>query len=128
MNHLHAIIVDDNTDNLLVLGTLLELENVDHTSVQNPVHFSTAAATLSHVDLIFLDLELPQLDGYQLYEQIRLDERFKHVPVIAYTVHTSQIQKTRQLGFQGFLSKPVNAEAFPSQLAQILDGQLVWAI
>jgi len=123
----HAIIVDDNPDNLLVLGTLLEMENVEHTPVQDPAHFSNAIADLPHIEVIFLDLELPEIDGYQLYEQIRRDERLKHVPVVAYSVHTNQIQRTRQLGFQGFLSKPLNAEAFPHQLTQILNGQLVWA-
>jgi len=48
------------------------------------------------------------------------------VPIIAYTVHVSEIDVVRQHGFDGFLGKPLDSARFPQQLARILNREPVW--
>jgi two-component system cell cycle response regulator DivK len=122
-----ALIVDDDANNLGILAELLSLEGVANTGVQNPNKLGSVLANLDPVDVIFLDLEMPGLNGYQVLEMLRADERYQHVPVVAYTVHVSEISVTRQVGFDGFLGKPLDPDQFPKQLERILTGGSVWS-
>lgn len=122
----HALIVDDNKENVDILAELLTLEGVTFTRVHNPTLVEATLDNLSSVDIIFLDLEMPKVDGYQLLEWFQADSRFENVPVVAYTVHVSEISVARQLGFHSFLGKPLDADIFPEQLARILNGERVW--
>jgi two-component system, cell cycle response regulator DivK len=124
----HALIVDDDSNNLGILAEMLTLEGVDYTQVQNPAHLEGVLQKLKKVDIIFLDLELPVLNGYQLLEKFKQDERFASVPIVAYTVHVSEINHARELGFHSFIGKPLDADAFPQQISRILNGERVWAL
>jgi hypothetical protein len=44
-----------------------------------------------------------------------------------YSVHASEINRARDMGFHSCLGKPLNADDFPEQLARILRGERVWA-
>ncbi len=80
---------------------------------------------LEPVSVVFLDLEMPGVDGYSVKDYLR--EQLPGVPIIAYTVHVSEINVVQQLGFDGFLGKPLDSSRFPDQLARILRGESVWA-
>lgn len=121
----HILIVDDNADNLGILGELLEMEGAQYTSVQNPAKINDVLGKTQY-DAVFLDLEMPNKNGYELFEMLQNDARFKNVPIVAYTVHVSEINVIRNMGFHSFLGKPLDADAFPSQLAKILRGERVW--
>jgi DNA-binding NarL/FixJ family response regulator len=54
-------------------------------------------------------------------------EYLGRVPVVAYTVHVSEINRAYQLGFHSFIGKPIDPDKFPDQLARILRGEPVWA-
>jgi CheY-like chemotaxis protein len=120
----HALIVDDNKQNLKVLGQLLSKQGVKHTAVPDIETLLTLIPSLGEVDVVFLDLELPGLDGYQAKDLIK--SKLGNVPVIAYTIHTSEINVVRQLGFDGFLGKPVDSARFPEYLSRILQGEAIW--
>ena len=122
----HALIIDDNRENVDVLAELLTLEGVTFTRVHNPTLVESVIDDIDSLDVIFLDLEMPKLDGYQLLEWFQSDARFDRIPVVAYTVHVSEISVARQLGFHSFLGKPLDADQFPQQLARILNGERVW--
>jgi len=124
----HAIIIDDNSKNLEVLARMLALEGVACTKVNHPKQLDDVLVSAGRVDVIFLDLEMPGKNGYQLLEFFRGDARFRNVPIVAYTVHVSEIGAARQLGFHSFLGKPLDADKFPDQLARILGGSPVWEV
>ena len=125
---LHALIIEDNSNNSEVLAILLELQGVDSTNVRSPRHVASAIEQLERVDVIFLDLEFPYGDGYSVFSMLRSDPRYAAIPIIAYSVHTSQIDRVRAAGFQGFLGKPLSVEQFPNQLSRILNGDSVWEV
>jgi CheY-like chemotaxis protein len=121
-----ALIIDDNAGNLDVLAELLEMEGITSIAVRQPERLEAALAAYNQLDVIFLDLEMPGIDGYTMLSYLKNDERFKNVPVVAYTVHVSQMGVARQRGFHSFLGKPLDADLFPEQLARILRGERVW--
>jgi two-component system cell cycle response regulator DivK len=124
---MHALIIDDDSFNLGVLSQMLNMEGVSSSGVINPVALDDALVDSTPIDLVFLDLEMPGIDGLEVFRNLKADNRFQRVPIIAYSVHISEINKVRQLGFQGFIGKPIDADKFPNQLHRILKGEPVWS-
>lgn len=122
----YALIIDDEPNNVGVLETLLELEGFKSYTVNGGIDWQSQLAKVGQVAVIFLDLLLPRVSGYALLTHLKSDPRFGGVPIIAYSVHLSEIKSTALTGFDGFLGKPVDADLFPEQLAQILRGEKVW--
>ncbi len=120
----HALVIDDNPQNLKVLAQLLSKQGVSSTEVSNPSKISSILTTLEQVDVVFLDLEMPGQDGFSVREMLK--PQLGDTPIIAYTVHVSEINAVRQSGFDGFLGKPLDTTRFPEQLARILNGEAVW--
>jgi CheY-like chemotaxis protein len=73
-------------------------------------------------DMIFLDLNMPLVDGRQFLAEIKMLQPYSHIPVIIYSTssHTKDIEETRQLGASGFLSKPYSLEELVNELNSIL--------
>lgn len=124
----HALIIEDNSNNSEVLAILLELQGVASTNVRSTRQVASTIEQLEHVDVIFLDLEFPHGDGFSVFKLLRSDPRYAAIPIIAYSVHISQVDKVRAAGFQGFLGKPLSIEQFPDQLRRILSGIAVWEV
>jgi CheY-like chemotaxis protein len=120
----HALVIDDNTQNVKVLVQLLSKQGVSATEVTDPRKLASLLPTLEGVDVVFLDLEMPGTDGFKVKDLLR--QHLGATPIIAYTVHISEINVVRRMGFDGFLGKPVDTTNFPDQLARILNGESVW--
>jgi len=124
MSDPHALLIDDNSQNLKVLNQLLAKQGVSSTEVSNPTQLEALLPTLDRVDVVFLDLEMPGLDGYSVKDLLR--SKLSNTPIIAYTVHVSEMNVVQEMGFDGFLAKPIDRVRFPDQLARILNGEHVW--
>lgn len=121
----HALIIDDNTQNIEILEALLSEEGFNFSSIQSIASLN-ALTDLPAADIIFLDFEMPGVDGYQVFEHLHNDARFHDTPIVAYTVHTSEARAAQEMGFHSFLGKPLDADDFPDQLHRILQGEHVW--
>ncbi len=121
----HALIIDDNRTNIEVMGELLLACGVSYSSVTDVADLDIALEDLDQLDVIFLDLEMPRADGYAVLEILR-NELGVRVPIVASTVHLNEIQTAREMGFDGFLGKPLKLTRFSDQLERILDGEQVW--
>jgi CheY-like chemotaxis protein len=125
----YALIIDDNQANAEVLEMLLKSEGVGSTIVYLPRNLPAVLDQLeSQMDVVFLDLELPNHNGFDLMEMLREHPRVNGAPLVAYTVHTSEINEAREAGFHSFLGKPLDTRRFPDQLHRILNNQPVWEI
>jgi CheY-like chemotaxis protein len=122
----YAIVIEDNLMNRDVMILALNNMGVHCTIIDLPVSIPAFLDPLEQIDVIFLDLELPSQSGFDLLREIKQIDRLKNVPVVAYTVHTSEIGTARSAGFDSFLGKPINAYKFTSQVQRILSGQQVW--
>jgi two-component system, cell cycle response regulator DivK len=126
MSELHALIIDDNPNNIEVLAMLLTKENVTYAAVHTLWNIEQTLDQVGSPDIIFLDLEFPNGDGFALLKDLKADNRFNHIPIVAYSVHTGEFDHIREAGFDSFIGKPVNLQNFPDQLRRILDGEAVW--
>jgi CheY-like chemotaxis protein len=128
MSGLHVLIIDDDASSLKVMGQMLSLQEVGFTKIQDPTTFSSVVAKLSRIDVVFLDLEMPTLNGYDIFHTIRSDARFGKVPIVAYSAYDNQAATAQELGFHSFLKKPLDIDEFPNQLQRILHGEPVWSL
>jgi CheY-like chemotaxis protein len=123
----HALIIDDDAMSLGVLSQLLELEHFTYTAVQDSSQIEKVIANLARVDVVFLDLEMPQLNGYNVFDYLKHDVGIT-APIVAHTVHVSESNVVRSMGFDAFICKPIDSDNFHDQLQQILDGNRIWIV
>ena len=73
-------------------------------------------------DLLLLDIGMPVLDGFAVVRKIRENPRLAALPVVAVTAYAMQGDRENALnsGFDGYLSKPVNARALSNELERLL--------
>src|SRR5258708_31214578 len=116
----HALIIDDNSENLEVLSLLLKREGIAPIVLKSPREMSAAVNGSTQVDVVFLDLEFPNHSGLDLITELKKETRLKGIPIVAYSVHTSEVAEARAAGFDGFIGKPLVVDRFPSQIRQIL--------
>jgi CheY-like chemotaxis protein len=106
------LVVDDIPANLLAMEAVLEPLNVRIATASSG---KAALAQLLEKDfsLIFLDVQMPEMDGYETAKWIRSRERSRHTPIIFVTAHDhneAAVLKAYRLGAVDFLFKPINAE------------------
>lgn len=123
------LIVEDNFNNFLLMARLLAFLGVKKcewkASGWKVLEF---AETLGAIDLILMDLMLPDADGFQSLDSLRSHPRFEKVPIVAVTANASPgyVQRARVVGFDGFIGKPLDPDRFPDQVRRILAGEEVW--
>ena len=74
-------------------------------------------------DLIFLDLNMPVMNGYECLEFLKTEERYKNIPVVIFTTSRNKqdVEQARQLGAHLFFTKPTNFNTLCSKLNKILE-------
>ncbi len=120
-----AIIVEDDSVSAAVLARLLGQLGVQST-VLSDYQIADSLSATPHPSVIFLDLEMPNVNGYAVLEIIRNTPHLASVPVVAYTTHLSHMRETQAAGFDGFLGKPLDVDLFPAQFERIMNGNGVW--
>jgi two-component system KDP operon response regulator KdpE len=127
LSTIHALIIDDDHASVDVITALLDQLGASYTALATSDNIVNSIRALDHqVDVIFLDLEMPVRNGYEVLLDLR-DELSVAVPIVAYTAHTSEIVDARDAGFHSFLGKPLSSAKFAAQLADILDNRPVWS-
>ena len=118
------LIVDDKPANLIALETLLETPDRILINANNGK--DALKITLNRdIDLIILDVQMPDMDGLEATSAIREQERGtkKHLPIIAMTAHAMSGDRERCLeaGMDAYVTKPVDAKKL---LAAIADAAI----
>jgi CheY-like chemotaxis protein len=74
-------------------------------------------------DVIFLDLNMPVMNGYECLTELKKTPQYSHIPVVIFTTSKNErdIERTQKLGASLFLTKPSNFSTLCSKLNQILD-------
>jgi two-component system cell cycle response regulator DivK len=130
LSDIAVLIVEDNVRNYALLARLLSSMGIKQAewrrSGWHVLEF--AQETMPEVDLILLDIHLPEEDGYQVLNRLRNDERFADTRIVAVTadISAANLARAQDTGFDGFLAKPINVDLFPDQIQRILNGEAVW--
>ena len=122
----HVLLIDDDLNNLRVAEMLLTEAGYFCTSIQDALQVEDALLELDVIDLVLLDLEMPDIDGYQMFEYLKSQQATNGIPIVACTVHTSELETVKQMGFDGLIAKPLNADQFIDQVSKLLGGTPVW--
>lgn len=107
------LIVEDNEANLYLLEFLLKSKGVDIIIARNGLEGVSKAAR-EKPDVIFMDIHLPKMDGYEATRTIRKDIKMKETPIIAVTsfAMTGDRQKCIDAGCNDYIEKPIDPENF----------------
>jgi PAS domain S-box-containing protein len=116
-----VLIVDDTENNRRVLKNFLEdfpftiLEAKEGNEALE--HLSN-----SKVDLVFMDIRMPVMDGIETVKKIRAHEEWSHIPVVALTASSSEFEgeKLEQKGFNAYLRKPASMAQLEKALRDFL--------
>lgn len=126
-----VVVVEDNFQNFVLITRLLAYLGVRNcewkASGWQVLEFTEA---LQQVDLILMDIFLPEADGYQALDTLRGHSRFEDTLIVAVTADASveNMQRAREAGFDGFIGKPLDPDRFPGQIRRILQGEAVWEV
>jgi len=129
--HIHALIIEDDQTSINVLKSLLQQLAIQISVITIDFGHDFDPGSLAMIDrpdVVFLDLEMPGTNGYRVLEHLRSDPQFEGVPVVAYTTHTSHLNRAREAGFHSFLGKPLDAAHFKEHLDAILNNIPVWEV
>lgn len=102
------LVIEDNVDNMETVKALLSEKYTIMGSVD-----STEGITKAHElvpDLILLDISLPGMDGFAVFDELRKDDQLQHIPIVALTARAMKGDRETLLeyGFDGYVSKPVD--------------------
>jgi two-component system, cell cycle response regulator DivK len=114
--------VEDNPDNRLLVRRLLMAYGYQVQEAENASQALDALKTL-HPDLILMDINMPDMDGYTLTIQIKSNPDLMDVPVIAITANAMKGDRERTLdaGCDGYIEKPIDVDKFIDQVERFLN-------
>ncbi|MEW6714203.1 MAG: response regulator [Nitrospirota bacterium] len=105
-----VLVVDDNEKNLKLLRVILQhngCEVIEAANGKEGVFKSKEHAP----HLIFMDIQMPVMDGISALKILRSDESTRHIPVIALTSYAMKgdMERIIEEGFNGYIAKPISA-------------------
>jgi len=108
------LVIDDDLANLALAQALLQAEGFQ---VRVAIDAASAVKVLATCtpSLILMDIQLPEVDGWELTKRLKSDPATSDIPVIAITAYGREgdDQKARRAGFAEFLSKPISTRELP---------------
>lgn len=116
------LIVEDSPDNMSLFRALLTLHGHEVLGLGGGDGLIETIRE-RHPDLVLMDIQLPERDGFTLLQDIRRDIPGR-LPVVALTAHAMAGDRERAIGagFDGYITKPIDIRAFPAQV----DAALGW--
>jgi PAS domain S-box-containing protein len=112
---IRVLLAEDNEINQQIAVELLQGVGALVDVVENgraAIDMLTVAGAEQRYDLVLTDLQMPEMDGYQVATHIRADARFRHLPIIAMTAHAIVEERERcfAVGMDDHVSKPIDAD------------------
>jgi CheY-like chemotaxis protein/signal transduction histidine kinase len=113
-----ALIVDDDVRNIFALTSMLERYQIQVLYAENGREGITLLETTPDIDVVLMDVMMPEMDGYETTRLIRENEQFKSLPIIALTAKAMQgdREKCIEAGASDYITKPVDTEQLLSLL------------
>jgi len=120
-SHSTILYVEDNAENRLLVRRILQAEGY------SVLEADSAQAALNVVqrhrpDLILMDINLPEMDGYSLTSQLKAMPSMFRVPIVALTANVMKGDRERTLeaGCDGYIQKPIDVDMLPLQIDHYL--------
>jgi CheY-like chemotaxis protein len=128
---MQILIVDDDEDDRFILREAFEttcnfsIECVEAVDGKDALHLLSSSTV--HPDFIFLDINMPRINGLKLLRLLKKDERFKDIPVVMYTTskRNEDKQEASKLGACYFITKPELLTDLQAEIAFVLEKKWV---
>jgi len=115
--------VEDNPDNRNLIRRVLNAEGY---TVVEAVNGQQAKEKLElegeHIDLILMDINMPDMDGYTLTAQIKAIQKFSKIPIVAVTANVMRgdREKSLEAGCDGYIQKPIDIDTLTQQMERFI--------
>ncbi len=113
--------IEDNPDNRMLVHRVLTAEG--YTLIEAPDGAAGLRAVEENTpDLILVDINLPDVDGYEITSRIRMIPKLAHIPIVAMTANVMHGDREKSLaaGCDGYIQKPIDIDLLPAQVAKFL--------
>jgi CheY-like chemotaxis protein len=120
------LVVDDNRDNMELMQYLLKAFGYEPLAAASGAE-AVRLAQEKRPDLILMDIQMPEMDGYEATEKIKGVPTLRECPVVAITAFAMVGDPKRILSsgfFDGYISKPIAPETFVAQVEAFLPSEL----
>jgi signal transduction histidine kinase/CheY-like chemotaxis protein len=116
-----VLVVDDDMRNIFAMTSLLERYEMVVKSAEDGRHAISALRSDPSIEIVLMDIMMPEMDGYDTMRAIRLNQEYKSLPIIALTAKAMKGDREKCLdaGASDYVSKPVDTE-------QLLATLCVW--
>ncbi|MDE1194591.1 MAG: response regulator [Pseudomonas sp.] len=106
------LVVDDDVRNIFALTSALEHKGAIVEVGRNGLEAIEKLNTVEDIDLVLMDVMMPEMDGYEATAQIRKDPRWRKLPIIAVTAKAMKDDQERclQAGSNDYLAKPIDLD------------------
>ncbi len=113
-----VLVVDDDVRNVFALTNALEMQGMEVSFAENGREGLAALDADPDVDIVLMDVMMPEMDGYETMGAIRADERFTALPIIALTAKAMRGDREKSLaaGASDYITKPVETDSLLSMM------------
>jgi two-component system cell cycle response regulator DivK len=116
--------IEDDSNNRILVRRILQAEGYTVLEAEN----ATQALVVldAHLpDLIFMDINMPDIDGYTLTSRLKSLTQLNSVPIIAMTANVMKGDRERSLeaGCDGYIQKPIDVDKLPEQISRFLNSK-----
>jgi len=108
----HVLVVDDDVRNIFALSSLLERHGMSVSSATTGQEAINQIDTQPDLQIVLMDIMMPEMDGYATMQRIRKDARYRRLPIIALTAKAMKGDREKCLdaGASDYIAKPVNTK------------------
>lgn len=119
------LVDDDNDDSDLIFEVIKEIDsNIQYTYATEGAEAFQILENNYKPSIIFLDINMPGMNGWQCLVKLKSNEKFKDIPVVMYSTSSYQheIEKAFELGALAFFTKPNHYSLLKKNMKMVLDA------
>lgn len=122
MSDVHILYIEDEPGNRMLVRRILEAEGFSVLEAMDGLS-GLEIATQMEPDLILLDINLPEIDGYDLAKRFREIPNLRGTPILAITANVmhGDRERTLEAGCDGYIQKPIDVDQLPEQVRAALN-------
>jgi two-component system cell cycle response regulator DivK len=113
--------VEDNPDNRNLIRRVLNAEGYMVVEASN-ADLAFNKLESESIDLILMDINMPDMDGYTLTAKIKKMDKYKNIPIVAVTANVMRgdREKSLEAGCDGYIQKPIDIDALAQQIERFI--------